>query len=57
MNKIKMAYAQFKNLLARSKYLNNWYLFSLVAIEAQAHGLPVIAFDIKGPHDIIKSDF
>jgi len=31
--------------------------FSLVTLEAQAHGLPVIAFDIKGPHDIIKKDF
>ena len=31
--------------------------FSLVTLEAQAHGLPVIAFDIKGPHDIIKNDF
>jgi len=31
--------------------------FSLVVLEAQAHGLPVIAFDIKGPHDIIKNDF
>jgi len=29
----------------------------LVILEAQAHGLPVIAFDIKGPHDIIKNDF
>ncbi len=27
--------------------------FSLVTLEAQAHGLPVIAFDIKGPRDII----
>jgi len=31
--------------------------FPLVVLEAQAHGLPVIAFDIKGPHDIIKNDF
>jgi len=31
--------------------------FSLATLEAQAHGLPVIAFDIKGPHDIIKKDF
>jgi glycosyltransferase involved in cell wall biosynthesis len=31
--------------------------FPLVILEAQAHGLPVIAFDIKGPHDIIKNDF
>ena len=31
--------------------------FPLVVLEAQAHGLPVIAFDIKGPHDIIKKDF
>jgi len=31
--------------------------FSLVILEAQAHGLPAIAFDIKGPHDIIKNDF
>jgi len=31
--------------------------FSLVTLEAQAYGLPVIAFDIKGPHDIIKNDF
>jgi len=29
----------------------------LVILEAQAHGLPVIAFDIKGLHDIIKNDF
>lgn len=28
--------------------------FSLVTLEAQAHGLPVIAFDIKGPNDIIN---
>jgi glycosyltransferase involved in cell wall biosynthesis len=31
--------------------------FSLVTLEAQAHGLPVVSFDIKGPHDIIKNDF
>jgi len=31
--------------------------FPLVVLEAQAHGLPVIAFNIKGPHDIIKNDF
>jgi len=31
--------------------------FSLVTLEAQAHGLPVIAFDIKGQHDIMKNDF
>jgi len=31
--------------------------FPLVTLEAQAHGLPVIAFDVKGPHDIIKNDF
>jgi len=31
--------------------------FPAVILEAQAHGLPVIAFDIKGPHDIIKNDF
>jgi len=31
--------------------------FSLVTLEAQAHGLPVIAFNIKGPNDIIKNDF
>jgi len=30
MNKIKIAYVQFKNLLARSKYLNNWYSLYLV---------------------------
>ena len=31
--------------------------FPLVVLEAQAHGLPVIAFNIKGPNDIIKNDF
>jgi glycosyltransferase involved in cell wall biosynthesis len=31
--------------------------FPLVTLEAQAHGLPVVAFDIKGPHDIIKKEF
>jgi glycosyltransferase involved in cell wall biosynthesis len=31
--------------------------FSLVTLEAQAHGLPVVAFNIKGPRNIIKNDF
>jgi len=31
--------------------------FPLVTLEAQAHGLPVVAFNVKGPHEIIKNDF
>lgn len=31
--------------------------FPLVTLEAQANGLPVIAFDVKGPHDLIKKEF
>ena len=29
--------------------------FPLIILEAQAHGLPVIAFDIRGPQDIIEN--
>jgi glycosyltransferase involved in cell wall biosynthesis len=31
--------------------------FPLVILEAQAHGLPVVAFNVKGPRNIIKNDF
>jgi glycosyltransferase involved in cell wall biosynthesis len=31
--------------------------FPLVTLEAQAHGLPVVAFNIKGPNEILKKSF
>jgi glycosyltransferase involved in cell wall biosynthesis len=31
--------------------------FSLVTLEAQSHGLPVVSFDIDGPKDILQNDF
>lgn len=31
--------------------------FGLSLAEGQSYGLPAIAFDVKGPHDIIKKDF
>ena len=32
-------------------------VFSLVLLEAQAYGLPIVAFDVKGPRDLITNDF
>jgi len=31
--------------------------FSLVTLEAQSNGVPVVSFDITGPKDILKNDF
>jgi len=53
----KLEQKELRNLYLLSDLLiitSKWETFSYVCLEAQACGLPVVAFDVPGPSDIIR---
>lgn len=51
--KLQRLYGEASLFVSTSRYES----FLLTLTEAQAHGLPAVTFDIRGPHDIISKSF